>query len=372
MTVVPDPPGEPDLPPGELDVVFGRGRPDRADFAVGRVYEPVASASLGIWRIGAGDRTAVLKLVAHAEGTNPHWRSGEDPSHWYYWRREALAYESGLLSSLGPALRAPATLRVADRTDGSVALWLEDLSGPRGTDWGVDRHARAAHHLGRMQGAFLDAPEVFAPAWMSRGWLRDYLSGRDGDIALAADRDVWDLALLRHHLPDPPVAAVQDAWAAVPALLAALDGVPRTLCHHDFHSANLFEDGDDTTAVVDWAFVGDGAIGEDAATLVADAVLDFFIEPALAGALYEAVVDEYGAGLRASGWRGDGALVRGAVAGCIAAKYAWIAPAMVRAVHEERPLLNRRPIDDALAVWAPAVQFILARTDEARRLLLGT
>ena len=165
---------------------------------------------------------------------------------------------------------------------------------------------------------------------------------------------------------------MQDAWAVVPRLLDALDGLPLTLCHHDFHSANLFDAGDATTAVVDWAFVGDGPIGEDAATLVADAVLDFVVDPALLDALYESVVDAYAAGLRSSGWSGDDATVRGAIAGCIAAKYAWIGPAMVRAVHEDRVLLNRRPINEALAAWGPAVQFILARTDEARRLLLAT
>ena len=46
--------------------------------------------------------------------------------------------------------------------------------------------------------------------------------------------------------------------------------------------ANLFADGDDCTVAVDWSFVGIGAIGEDAGNLVADAVLDFHVDPAAA------------------------------------------------------------------------------------------
>jgi len=50
------------------------------------------------------------------------------------------------------------------------------------------------------------------------------------------------------------------------------------------------------------------------------------------------------------------------------AKYAWIAPAILRAATEGRELLNRRPIADAVAAWAPAVHFLLVRAEEAEAL----
>jgi hypothetical protein len=56
----------------------------------------------------------------------------------------------------------------------------------------------------------------------------------------------------------------------------------------------------------------------------------------------------------------------------IAAKYAWILPALLRAVREDRELLNRRPLDDAVRWWAPTVRFLLARADEARALIAAT
>ena len=88
------------------------------------------SASSGIWRVRAGDRSAILKLVAHSTEGHVNWISGEEPSHWFYWRREVLAYESGLLATLPGDLRAPVCHLVAERDDGSVALWLEDLRRP--------------------------------------------------------------------------------------------------------------------------------------------------------------------------------------------------------------------------------------------------
>ena len=113
--------GNPELPDAELQSVFGASQIDRARVAIERVYEPVASASSGIWRVTLGSRTAILKLVAHSADGHPNWRSGEDPTHWYYWRREVLAYESGLLAALTGGLRAPDCPLIAPR---AMAAWL--------------------------------------------------------------------------------------------------------------------------------------------------------------------------------------------------------------------------------------------------------
>jgi hypothetical protein len=56
------------------------------------------------------------------------------------------------------------------------------------------------------------------------------------------------------------------------------------------------------------------------------------------------------------------------VSATIAAKYAWILPAMSRGAAEHRELLNRRPIEETFRHWAPAIPFLLDRADEAREL----
>jgi hypothetical protein len=349
-------------PPDEVRAVFGPGAGSVVIVPLGHTV--VASATAGLWRAGAGARSAVLKVLAPAPEATGNWRPGAAVDHWYYWRREAEAYRSGRLATLAGGLRAPACHLVAERGDGSVALWLEDLTGAPGPTWGLDRYRTAARHLGAAQGEFLAGRPLPGDPWLSRGWLRRYVAGRDGDLDALADPAGWRHPLVAAWFPDPPVDALAAMRADRDRLLAALDALPATLSHLDLHPANLFDRGGDTAAI-DWAFVGRAAIGEDAGNLVADAVLDFHVRPEHLGALHDAVADGYHAGLRTAGAAVAPGLVREAMAAGLAAKYAWIAPAMLRAAAEGRDRLNRRPIAEAVAAWAPTVRYLLDRAREA-------
>ena len=123
-------------------------------------------------------RSAILKVVAHSAVGHENWRSGEEQGHWYYWRREPLAYETGLLRSLTGGLRAPNALAVVERPDGSVALWLQDLDGLPGSEWPIHRYGVASRHLGQTQGTYLAGSRLPDDPWLSRGWLRSYLRQR--------------------------------------------------------------------------------------------------------------------------------------------------------------------------------------------------
>jgi hypothetical protein len=345
-------------PADETRAVFGPGPVSVTPLA----HTVVASATAGLWRVRSGDRTAVVKLLAHDAAAEGNWRSGTDPGHWYYWRREADAYASGVLAGLRGGLRAPACQLVAERRDGSVAVWLEDLaaaiSAPR---WALSRYEVAARHLGRAQGTFV-VEGLPGDPWLSRGWLRDYLAQRT-DTALP---EVWSHPLLAPWFPDPPAtaAALRRMQASQPRYLAVLSSLPVTLCHLDVHPANLFAPADRTTAAIDWAFTGLGAVGEDPGNLVPDASLDFHVPPSALDHLHERVVAGYHAGLAAAGVDLTVDDVRVAMAAAVAAKYAWIGPALLRAVAEGRPLLNRRPLAAAVAAWAPTVHYLLARAAE--------
>jgi hypothetical protein len=352
-------------PPAEVAAVFG-------DAVHGVAVEPlahaaVASATTGLWRVGAAGRTAVVKLVAHGpDRGSENWRSGADESHWYYWRREAEAYRSGLLDRLGAGgLRAPRCHLVAERGDGSVALWLEDVGHEPASSWSLDRYGIAARHLGRTQGAYAAGRALPDHPWLSRDWLRRYLEQPMRARVVPGDPEPWRHPLLARWFPEPPVAALRSMRADRERFLAVLDRMPSTLCHHDFHPANLFG-ADDTTVAIDWSFVGIGAVGEDAGNLVPDTVLDFHVGPEHLADLYDAVAEGYTAGLREAGWTGDGRAVRLAMSATMAAKYAWIGPALARAVAGRFEMLNGRPLADTARWWAPTVSFLLERAVEAR------
>ncbi|MFD1658790.1 hypothetical protein ACFSL4_11360 [Streptomyces caeni] len=73
----------------------------------------------------------------------------------------------------------------------------------------------------------------------------------------------------------------------------------------------------------DWAFAGDGALGEDIGNCVPGSVIDLFVPAARLPGLAAAVYDAYLHGLRAGGWRGDERLVRLGVCAS-AVKYDWL------------------------------------------------
>jgi hypothetical protein len=120
--------------------------------------------------------------------------------------------------------------------------------------------------------------------------------------------------------------------------------------------------------LIDWAFMGVGALAEDAAVLVADTVLDFHVAPERFDDLFEVVRRGYLDGLRRAGWAGPEELVELGMCATLGARYAWIGPALLAAVVAGRSTLNKRPIDEAVTCWAQTIPFLLDRGDRARQL----
>jgi hypothetical protein len=185
-----------------------------------------------------------------------------------------------------------------------VALWLEDVRAEPAAAWPLERYRLAALHLGRAQGPLArDLPEE---PWLSRCWLREY-------VALRAE-------LIERHLPAGPARAV---WEAREEILRALERAPRTLSHLDLYAANVFGDAEETI-LVDWAYCGLAALGEDAGNLAVDSLLDGFVPTGQGGDLVRAVWDGYASGLAENGWAGDLDGVRFAFVAATALKFVWI------------------------------------------------
>ena len=152
------------------------------------------SATGGLWRIegelpdaGAVQPwSVVLKIIRYSTEGPSNWRATDDPSHSYYWRREALAYESGLVERFSGGLRAPRCLAVIEREDGGVALWMEDMLGLSATKWDIDRYGLAARHLGQAQGEFLAGRPLPNQDWLCRDWLRTYVERHGRRLILRA------------------------------------------------------------------------------------------------------------------------------------------------------------------------------------------
>lgn len=173
----------------------------------------VVSATAGVWRIhGDGDEwSLVVKRLQFSDCGNDRWRAGADPGHWFYWRREALAYDSGVLSSLTGGIGAPWCYGVFDREDGTVDVWLEDVSGSPARDWDVGRFAEAIRQLGVAQGTIARIGPPVEP-WLSRNWLRQYLGIRRDDGQILWDESAWDDPIVRASLPRENADRARGLW----------------------------------------------------------------------------------------------------------------------------------------------------------------
>ena len=339
------------VPASEAAAVAARlGRP-AAVLSVDTLYEPVASATAGVWRVRGEGWSSVLKLVAHSDRARRRWQSGEEPSHWYYWRREASLFESGFFDPFVDGLRAPECYGVFERPDGSVALWLEDLSGA-GSQWPVERYEVTARQLGLLQRRFVGA--LPSQPWLSRTFPSDYLDlrGEDGDVL--RDDSAWAAVADKLGLTDADRQRYLAFWDAHVGRTQALAELPQTLCHFDFHPLNLFDAAGDTVAI-DWSFAGIGPIGADATTLVFDALYDYFVPPEQAAELFDVVARGYAAGLGLSA-----ADVRRAMVTYAAGHYAWTVPGVLGLVAAGRETCNGRPMAEGLPVWRAVGEFLLS------------
>ncbi|PZG02301.1 phosphotransferase [Micromonospora deserti] len=289
----------------------------------------------GIWRTCREGRPAVLKLLAPPGRPSPaHWAGSDDPGHWNYWRREVEAYRSGLATSAYPGLAGPAALAVDERPDGTVALWLAEATGRPGTAGDPADLGEVAARLGAGHARWLDDPQARAiitgagdrarggrwPGWLARDWLRDYTLSRP-----VPEPVPWEHPVAVAAWPAPLRVGLRALWERRHAVIAATDRLPRTLCHHDVWPMNLVF-GDAGPVLLDWACVGPGPVGEDAANLVLDTFLDGLVDVALLDEVVSTVVDRYVDGL---GGRVPRAVAARAVRLTGAAKYVWLAPLML-------------------------------------------
>jgi hypothetical protein len=310
----------------------------------------------------AVDWTLILKIVrATADRI--------DPIHWNYWKREPLAYRSGLLDDMPGGIAAPRCYGVIERSDETIWIWLEELKDMAGSDWPLTAYRIAARQLGHFNGAYLAGWPLPAGDWVSQGWLRSYVEDYAPIIeqlpALQANLlvaraipprfrdDLLRLCLERH------------------IFLEALDRLPQTFCHLDAWRWNLFltagADGQSQVAAVDWAFAGLGAVGQELAPLVFSNLADPGLEAY--------ALDGYLEGLAAAGWQGETWTVRLGYLATTALEYGlavvgfYLAALVDEAQHEMLEQSFGEPVGRLVEHYASWLEFALPRAEQARPLL---
>jgi hypothetical protein len=275
-----------------------------------------------------------------------------DASAWNYYRREPDAYQSGWLDDLPGGLTAPRCFGVVEYPDRACWIWLEDVAEEIGTHWPLEHYGVVARHLGQFNGAYLvDRPLPSRP-WLSSGWMGKYIIVSAPAIPLI--RDSLDHPLVRRVFPGDASDRLFRLWEERNLFLDALDRLPQTICHLDMFRRNLFArktvDGGDQTVVIDWSYVGQGAIGQELVPLALAGVAFNEVDFAQAQALEDIAFEGYLEGLHQAGWRGDPRQVRlGYTAASLRYRFAELNIGMERMLDEsQHPFMEQvfgRPME---------------------------
>jgi hypothetical protein len=299
-----------------------------------------------------------------------HHRNARAPN---FWKREFLAYSSGLLDNLPPGVRAPRCYGAEERANGSARLWLEDLTDSYGAPWPLERYALAARHAGQFNGAYLAGRPIPDLPWLSVDagiWFFELLGPQ-----LERVHGHRDHPIIRREWPE---AAVLDRcirlWREREAFCRALARLPRTLCHMDFFRLNLLavrsRSGADETVGVDWAFLGTAPVGDELAPLVGSSAIHAGEHVDHVRDLGETCFAGYLAGLRDAGWSGDARLARlGYAAGTIRYVGTFIPLVIDNPAAIARIERAWGPFGEFVERWAAVRLYALDLADEARELM---
>jgi hypothetical protein len=320
-------------------------------------------------RGGPAAWSLVLKACRDPGGTGP-----VAVQHHEYWRREFLAYASGVLDALPPGVEAPRCFG-ADERPGGAWLWLEDLGdAPGGAPWPLDRYGSVARHAGQFNGAYLAGRPLPAVPWLSAGVARSYVERWGRHVERLGE--FVDHPLVRRQWPDATTRdRITRLWRERETFLAALARLPQVLAHLDLFKPNLFLADDPSgrvrTVAVDWAYLGTAAVGEELAPLVCASVAFGGDHAERVPELGELAFASYVAGLRDAGWGGDERTARlGYCAGVI--RYGVNAWALVALREPELAARAERvwgPFGEQVVRFGAVQRYTLALADEARALL---
>jgi hypothetical protein len=349
------------------------------------VHEKTIETTGGLFRFdgqgwdGAEQKawSAVLKVIKRPGN------EGEEVQGLGYWRRELLAYQSGMLADLshlpgGSGVRAPRCYGVNEQPGGAW-IWLENIVESVSPIWTLEQFQQAGRHLGRLAGAYLVGRPLPNYPWLCASLFR----------SLYADEEWWarfiNPASTNHAWQRPVVQAVYaerllrqgvlQIWTEKEQWLAANEDLPQVLCHNDAHRRNLMlcnaSNGQPEMVAIDWGFCGPGGLGNDLGELVGTSLSYFAIDPANAADLEGAVLAGYLAGLGEAGWSGDKRLARLGYLIALALYWGGTLPCEVASVQPGESKVNvelkyGRPVDALLPGWSLLAEFALQRAEEAR------
>lgn len=231
---------------------------------------------------------------------------GADQTHWNYWKRELLLYQSGWLESLPEGIKAPQCYDAVEIPGNIGGIWLEDVKDSFSASWPLHRYALAARHLGRLNGIFTSRRELPTFPWLCKQRTRQWLD------SIPWQDFQWDHPLVWQQSPNPELDSFRSMLQDNERFLAKLDQIPKTICHGDTHPSNFISRrlprNLEQTVAMNWSQAGIEPIGADLGQLVYGTYMN--LKGYKLRDISETLFTSYVNGLQDSGCRIDTQLVR--------------------------------------------------------------
>jgi hypothetical protein len=315
----------------------------------------------------------VLKVVRYTP-------EARNPQFWRFWKRELLAFESGILADIPDGVVAPQCYGTAEYPGDCGWMWLEDIDEVSPGRWPLERFEWAAYQLGRFSAAYPVRRTRPKHPWLAKGFYRSILA-EGGAWANRMDpsrsESVWEYPIVAKAFPEPVKTRVLRLWSERTRYMDALERLPQTFCHHDANRRNLMirrrADGQEELVLIDWSFPGPDAVGVELQNFVATSAFWFDAEPSRADELERSVYPAYLKGLEHGGWDGSRCQVRlGYTAGMALWKGATLAGWPMLLVNSQadvvRQMFGHSP-EEVIAGWIALNDFVFERVDEASALI---
>lgn len=272
-------------------------------------------ASLGTYRFeGVGsdrnewlDWSIILKIIQSPANLGyDNFGDGEDQSHWNYWKRELLIYQSHWIETLPEGIRAPICYDAVEMPGNIGGIWLEDVKDSFSGNWPLHRYALAARHLGRLNGIYISRRELPSFPWLSHERTRQWLK------SIPWQEFPWDHPLVWQQFPNSGIDNLRSMLHESERFLARLEQLPKTISHGDTNPANFISRhlprNQEQTVAMNWSLTGIEPVGDDLGQLVYGTYMT--LKGYRLRDIVETLFTSYINGLQDSGCRLDTQLVR--------------------------------------------------------------
>lgn len=306
----------------------------------------------------------------------------EDARGVAYWKREALACQTGLLENLPGSIAVPRFYGVIEHPK-QAWIWMEQIAEATPNNWELDHYALAARDLCSFNAGYLNGEPLPDFPWLCHKYFHSQVADNGFWHNLmdpTRPNNAWEAAAVRKIFPNRLKERILQQWNEKDRFLAALERLPQVFCHNDFHRRNLMlrakPDQSLEVIALDWNFSGNGPVGGDLGWLIGGSLFYFEREPDEASTLFNRCLEGYQAGLIEAGLA---SYLDPVQIGCLISIA--IVPGMLLPAFslgftemdyypETAAAQFGRSGDELVAGWAAVSEFCMACADQARRLIL--